>query len=139
MNWDVLRFTVPGEPLGKGRPRVTKNGTYTPKATRDAEARVRAALDAAYPTPLLVVEDEALSIALTVYRYERRTRDVDNLLKLVMDALNGLAYVDDAQVEKVDGVHTVWVSERAQARTIVSLTRLGRQARPPRTSDPLRT
>lgn len=133
MNWDVLRFTVPGEPLGKSRPRVTKNGTFTPKATREAEARVRAALDAEHPTPLLVVEGEALSISLMIYRFERRPRDVDNLLKLVMDALNGLAYVDDSQVEDVGRLRTVWVSERGQAHTVVSLTRLGRPARPVRT------
>lgn len=133
MSWRTLRFTVKGEPLGKSRPRVTKNGTYTPKATREAEARVRQALELAYPEPLLVVETEALAITLMAYRYERRTRDVDNLLKLVMDALNGMAYVDDSQVEDVNGIRTIWVDSREEAKTVVMLSRTGRPARPPRT------
>ena len=37
---DII-FTVPGVPQGKGRPRVTRNGTFTPKKTRDYEKKVR--------------------------------------------------------------------------------------------------
>lgn len=36
-----VEFTVPGIPVGKGRPRFMKNGhTYTPQKTRDYEGKV---------------------------------------------------------------------------------------------------
>ena len=36
-----VEFTVPGIPVGKGRPRFMKNGhTYTPQRTRDYEDKV---------------------------------------------------------------------------------------------------
>ncbi len=36
-----VEFTVPGVPVGKGRPRFMKNGhTYTPQKTRDYENKV---------------------------------------------------------------------------------------------------
>ena len=36
-----IQFTVPGVPVGKGRPRVTRYGTYTPEKTRAYEEKVR--------------------------------------------------------------------------------------------------
>ena len=36
-----VEFTVPGIPVGKGRPRFMKNGhTYTPQKTREYENKV---------------------------------------------------------------------------------------------------
>jgi len=37
-----ITFAIPGKPVPKGRPRVTRSGrVYTPKATRDYESLVR--------------------------------------------------------------------------------------------------
>lgn len=125
-------FVVPGEPLGKARPRVTKNGTFTPKATRDAEARIQAAFTETYGR---VIPDEthAWVLVCDFYRYERRARDLDNLVKLVMDSLNGYAYKDDAQVEVFGMTGTYWVNRPEDAQTIVRLSRGATPARPPRT------
>lgn len=124
-------FTVPGEPLGKARPRVTKNGTFTPKATAQAEARVVAAFLKAYGR---VIPDVAHTWVLSVefHRYERTVRDMDNLVKLVMDALNGHAYQDDSQVEVFGMMTTHWVDHRDQAQTVVRLSRGMTEPRPPR-------
>ncbi len=66
-------FTVPGKPQGKARPRFTRSGhTYTPGST--------AAFDV---------------------RYVPKKPDCDNIAKIILDALNGLAYDDDAQVVKL--------------------------------------
>ena len=35
---ESVRFFVDGRPVPKGRPRVTRHGTYTPKSTREYEA-----------------------------------------------------------------------------------------------------
>ena len=37
MNFEI---TIPGNPVAKGRPRVSKYGTYTPKKTADFESYV---------------------------------------------------------------------------------------------------
>jgi len=88
------RFTVPGEPVPKARPRAGKGKVYTPRRTLAYEARVRQAARAgcrvAYQGPVTLVVD--------FYLGTRRRVDVDNLLKSVADALNGVAYGDDTQV-----------------------------------------
>lgn len=134
MTRPAFTFTVPGEPIGKARPRVTKHGTYTPKATRQAEGRIQSAFLTVYPAQaaLANVDDVyAWRLHLVLYRYERVQRDVDNLQKLVMDALNGLAYADDSQVETVR-VDTVWVDRRTDANTLILLEQKPQEARPPR-------
>ena len=87
---------IPGDPIPKARPRVYHGHGITPKRTLDAEKRVRDAFRARYPdsTP----NDGPVEISAVFYMPKRGRLDLDNLLKLVMDALNGLAYRDDAQV-----------------------------------------
>ena len=41
-----------------------------------------------------------VSVAITVYRPERRG-DLDNRLKVLLDALNGVAWTDDSQVVEI--------------------------------------
>lgn len=102
---------VPGKVVGKGRPRFTRAGhAYTPKATLEFERRVGDAWTAA-GHPVL---DGPLAVYVSVFRPlpksapkrregERDTYrpDVDNILKAVLDGLNGVAYRDDAQVVQV--------------------------------------
>ncbi|WP_414146407.1 RusA family crossover junction endodeoxyribonuclease, partial [Helicobacter sp.] len=42
-------------------------------------------------------------IALSVHwiKKDRRKRDIDNILKPILDALNGIAYYDDSQVTEL--------------------------------------
>lgn len=120
----VQRLTLPGEPLGKARPRVTRHGTYTPKATREAEARLRAAWDAGHGA----LETDPVSrfgLAVQFHRFHRHRRDLDNLVKLVLDALNGApgAWADDHQVEALTA-SVRWVP-REDTRTVIALWTLG--------------
>jgi crossover junction endodeoxyribonuclease RusA len=94
----VLTLEVPGRPVPKGRPRHTKRGhTYTPAQTAQAESVIRTLARAQGWTPLT----GRLSVAL-VFRTDTRRGDVDNLAKLVLDALNGVAWVDDRQIDDLD-------------------------------------
>lgn len=99
----IAKFTVPGQPLPKQRPRHGTHNTFTPKATRAAEARValsfREALGRTHTIEVPVTGD--LKFVARFYRQNQRTADLDNLLKLCTDALNGLAFADDKQIKKL--------------------------------------
>ncbi len=113
----MIKFTVPGEPVAKGRPRFSTRGgyarAYTPKKTRDAEQIIACEAVKACPAPLL----GSLVLTINIYRSIPKsftkaktaealagklhpvTRpDLDNYIKIVLDALNGVAYHDDSSV-----------------------------------------
>lgn len=95
----LLELTVIGDPVPKGRPRTAKGVTYTPPKTRDAENALL--LFARRAMPLGAVRSEKpVGIAVEFFCATARRTDGDNLLKLVTDALNGLVYADDSQIEE---------------------------------------
>ena len=111
-------FEIPGEPRGKGRPRFNcRTGrAYTDDKTTAYEDLViiqylKAAKDFSFP------ENTGLSVHITAYfaipesaSIKKQNKmlfgaiqpckrpDVDNIAKIICDALNGLAYKDDAQI-----------------------------------------
>ncbi|WP_052961594.1 MULTISPECIES: RusA family crossover junction endodeoxyribonuclease [unclassified Leucobacter] len=113
-----VAFVVGGEPIPKGRPRAKAGQrAFTPKRTADAEKRVAAAFRATYPgfAPLT----GRLMVVATFYRSTRHRVDTDNLTKLPTDALNGLAYVDDEQIEEIHAKRIYGAGDRA--RTIIRI------------------
>lgn len=92
----VISFFVPGIPVPKARPRVTKFGnTYTPKRTVTWEKDVA---DVA-KTVMGDREPVAGPVRLILdFTGARPNADLDNLIKAVEDALNGICYVDDHQI-----------------------------------------
>lgn len=121
--WEpVIEFTVHGEPLPKSRPRAKEGQRpFTPKRVKDAEANVRAAFQVAYPGWVALPKDERLRIDVTFYRETRRGTDVDNLLKLVTDALNQVAFADDEQISNVHAYRVYGAG--TDARTEVRISR----------------
>lgn len=110
-------FVLWGEPKSKERPRVSRNGNvYTPKTTRDAEKDVAGTyLDKCGD----VYFKKTIELRVSFYLGNKRARDGDNMLKLIQDALNGIAYPDDKQIRSVH--MTVWNTTKERARTEVSL------------------
>lgn len=110
-------FVIHGEPKSKERPRVSKTGNvYTPKTTRDAEKEIVATyLDKCGD----VYFEKTVELRVSFFLGNKRARDGDNMLKLVQDALNGVAYPDDKQIRSVH--MTVWNTTKERARTEVSL------------------
>jgi Holliday junction resolvase RusA-like endonuclease len=125
----TIRFTVPGPVRGKGRPRFAKVGgfvrTYTDKDTASYENRVMLCFKAENPghkpIPAGVPVDLRITATFTVPKsWSKRRRssaefqtgrpDADNIVKLVADSLNGVAWHDDAQVSNV-AVHKVYGDE----------------------------
>ena len=111
-----IKLTVPGEPVAKGRPRVTKWGTYTPEKTKNYETLVKELYFMKHGQTLLEGE---LSIQVKAYfkipkstskkkrklmmdKCIRPTKkpDIDNILKIIGDSLNDIAYKDDKQIVK---------------------------------------
>ncbi|MDE2097999.1 MAG: RusA family crossover junction endodeoxyribonuclease [Patescibacteria group bacterium] len=94
----LCRAIIPGQPVPKGRPRVLRNGhTYTPRKTAEAEQTLRMEIRVQAGRPLQP-SLAAVEIEADFYLRGFPRVDVDNLGKLVMDALNGMAFRDDAQV-----------------------------------------
>ena len=130
MNYII--FTVPGVPQGKGRPRVTRNGTFTPKKTRDYEKKVRDCYIAQggqmFPddTPLFATITAIFPIPSSLSKKRRalfngkrhcKKPDADNVAKAILDALNGVAYRDDSAVSSL----LVYKSYGDDARVTVSI------------------
>jgi len=92
----LLDCFIPMTPTPKQRPRVGLHGNvYTPKKTQNAEMLIRyhARVNYCSPKPY----NGIVKLYLEVFRHTptRNQGDVDNYLKLVQDALNGLVYTDD--------------------------------------------
>lgn len=115
-----LAFSLAMQPVGKQRARTVRDKrgnthSYTPDATVNAEAEIRAAFDRAYPrhTPHDgPVELDVLATFTVPPSWPKWRKaaalaglvkvtskpDFDNIGKLVGDALSKIAYLDDSQV-----------------------------------------
>lgn len=109
-----VSFVVPGAPVPKGRPRFSRYGTYTPKKTADYEELVKtcylsqckritlqgeisAKIYAFFPIPKSTSKKNR-ELMLDYKIMHTKRGDCDNIAKSILDALNKVAYNDDAQV-----------------------------------------
>lgn len=118
-----ISFTVLGEPQGKGRPKFSRQGgfvkTYTPDKTVLYENLIRTEylrqcpslrfadkepltmhIRAYYSIPKSVSRKRQAAMAEGLIRPVKKP-DADNIIKVVADALNKLAYRDDADLVQV--------------------------------------
>lgn len=101
----MIHITIPGKPVGKGRPRFTRNGrAYTPKETRDHETRI--AIAGQHAMKGHPPHERPLEVRLKFVLPDKRRRDIDNLIKTALDGLNGIAYKDDTQVTRLEATKT---------------------------------
>ena len=100
----LIRFTVPGTPVAKGRPRFAPSGhAYTPAKTRSYEDAVRLYARRAMAGKKMLTGPVELRVTLYFPKKataETHTKkpDWDNLGKIISDACNMIVYHDDAQV-----------------------------------------
>ncbi len=101
------RLIIEGEPKGKERPRKGKYGQiYTPRTTQDYEKNIRNA----YEGPKF--EDGVYIKIIAYYQMPKKTKclyplkkpDIDNVVKIILDSLNGVAYEDDTQIVRLTAV-----------------------------------
>jgi Holliday junction resolvase RusA-like endonuclease len=126
----VAQFRVDGEPVSKARARFTKQGSksqaYTPEKTHVAEQTMawhfRAAARAHKPEG-----EAAYGVAARFCSGTRQRRDVDNMMKLLLDGLNGVAWADDNQVVEISARKEL--VDRASAHTDVLVYKVGQVQR----------
>lgn len=110
-----VKFTIPGKPKAKQRPRVTRTGiAYTPKETvqyenlaklmyvtvasgKEFDGNVLANITAYFPIPKGTPKKTVKGMLEGNIRPAKKP-DTDNIAKIILDSLNGLAYHDDSQV-----------------------------------------
>lgn len=123
-----LALEIPGEPCAKARHRTTRSGhAYNPKSNVNYETLVKELFHVAYPdhrpldVPVKMLIEAYFTIPASWSKKKRQQAlggairptkrpDWDNLGKLVSDALNGLAYRDDAQI--VEATAAKYYSDR---------------------------
>lgn len=115
----TVYFVVYGKPVGKGRPRATSRGGFVRMYT-DAktlgfesavadEARIAMREWQAFDTPMQMQLSAYYPIPKSWSKKKRQMAmdgeihpqvkpDLDNVMKAVLDAMNGVVYVDDSQV-----------------------------------------
>ena len=118
----MVRFEVPGEPRGKGRPRIARAGRfarlYPDEKTESYEALVRLAFKQAAPGFVPLDGPVALSLiafcgipksaskrktAAMLAGELRPTRkpDLSNVVKVVEDGMNSVVFRDDALIVSI--------------------------------------
>jgi len=116
----MIKFVVPGRPVPMARPRVTMNGTYTPKRCRDFKDSVmwvarqamkgKEPLDGAlvcridlfFPIPKSYTCGKRHAAQHNIQKPTgRNSGDADNHAKAVLDALKGICWNDDSQVTRL--------------------------------------
>lgn len=117
-------FKVPGEPVGKGRPRFSKANdsvrTYTPEKTAAYENLVKLEykrqcggepfekgvpllmrIQAYFPVPASASRKKRREMLENIVRPTKKP-DADNIIKIIADSLNGSAYHDDSQIVRCE-------------------------------------
>lgn len=110
----MIEFEVPGKPFGKQRARTGKGFAYTPKETVNYENLVKLMymqtkgemidekpvwmeIEAYYDIPKSYTKGKKQAARHNIIRPTKKP-DMDNIAKIILDALNSLAYKDDSQV-----------------------------------------
>ena len=116
----IYEFEIPGKIIGKGRPRLNSytGQVYTPTRTKDYENLVIQYFMLKYPrfTPFegrVSVEITAnFEVPKSAKKQEKelmlenklnplKKPDIDNIVKIILDAMNECAFKDDTQITKL--------------------------------------
>ncbi|MES2346710.1 MAG: RusA family crossover junction endodeoxyribonuclease [Pseudomonadota bacterium] len=115
----MIQFTIPGQPVAKGRPKFTVRGgfasAYTPAKTKAYETLVagiatramagrppsdraiEVLLELRMQIPVSWSKKKQVAASAGKVRATKKP-DIDNVVKSILDASNGIVWIDDAQV-----------------------------------------
>jgi Holliday junction resolvase RusA-like endonuclease len=91
---EAVKITLPYPPSANRYWRVFRGRAVKSPEARSYQQRARLLALSMGARPLA----GPVSVGFAVFR-PRRVGDLDNVLKVILDALNGVAWVDDSQVE----------------------------------------
>ena len=119
---EKLKLELDIEPIPQARIRFGDGRCYEPSRLREYKNKIAAAAKSSGAEML----QSAVKMPLRLYRKfkktSRRFGDFDNLAKAICDSLNGVCYVDDAQVVSC----TVEKIQSATPRIEIELAEVGR-------------
>lgn len=150
----MSKFTVMGVPVGKERARTVTlpNGmrrSYTPKKTKDYESLIAyeykrqcgefygdmensklkqavvLKIDIYFSIPKSYNKGKRLAAECNSIRPTKKP-DIDNVVKSVLDALNGVAYKDDTQVTELS-VRKWWTADNDRIDVWIDKAKVGTQ------------
>lgn len=94
-----IAFVVPGPVVPWQRAASVGTRRFTSTKQRGYQASVRMHALAARPRgPWLPSKAQRYRVDVEAYLPDERRRDLDNVAKTILDALNGVLYLDDSQV-----------------------------------------
>lgn len=91
-------FLVRRNPLPKQSTRFGKRGAWQPRRIREYQAHVRDMADTAMAGRGPIPTNIMVQVNIVLGRKDRRRVDVDNMTKPILDAMNGVVFMDDQQV-----------------------------------------
>lgn len=117
----IYEFEIPGKITGKGRPRVntTTAIAYTPAKTKEyeelvkqyfiikyrrinpLEGRIKINITAYFSVPKNTSKKQKENMLNNAISPTKKP-DIDNIAKIILDALNKLAFKDDNQITKLE-------------------------------------
>lgn len=119
-----LEFVVEGKPVPQSRPKFSRGHAYDPPPSREYKALVRAAAEEAVIMNHWTIAHKDMPVKVTMVIYKpiansypvwykkaalkglvaplKKTGDIENIAKGILDAMSDLVYVDDCQVYSLD-------------------------------------
>ncbi|MBN8968960.1 MAG: RusA family crossover junction endodeoxyribonuclease [Rhizobiales bacterium] len=134
---DPVTIIVPGKPHGKGRPRFNGNHAYTPAETRNYERSIGYMARSEMRGKTMIEGPVQLDLR-AVFQIPKRwppmkkaqaitgairplcKPDTDNIVKALLDGMNGIVFRDDMQVVQVNATK-VYGCEPFVVATVKSL------------------
>lgn len=137
-NHTYVHFSVPGQPIGQGRPHFSRRGgfvrAYDPPKSRQYKALAQQKIQQVYMNkplegPIAVYMVQYFYIPksyskkrkqklLAQLEYHTHKPDDDNVYKAITDAMSGLVYLDDKQVIQHDVFQ--WYSKSPRVEVLVT-------------------
>lgn len=117
----IYEFEIPGPVTGKGRPRINTYTcrAYTPNKTKEYEELAKQYFVLKYPRHI-PIEGRVKVCIIAYFKIPKGTNkkneelmlsgnisptkkpDIDNIEKIILDAMNSLAFKDDNQITKLE-------------------------------------
>lgn len=114
----MIQLSIPGNPKSQLRPRLGKKGVYNPSKQHKVAAQWSLAIqysEEPLEEPLEILLEFYFSAPASSSKKKQnqmyngdiphtKKPDIDNLIKLTLDAMNGIVFKDDSLVVKISAV-----------------------------------